>query len=219
MHALNEYLDHTLLKPDVLKAQVSEACQHTIQHQFAGLCLPPSYVKHANDHLAERKPKLITVIGFPLGYQRISAKAEEARVALDDGADELDMVLNISAFKSGLVSYVQEDIDNIAQLTHLNNKLVKVILETGLLTRQEIIDACRICADTKVDYVKTCTGFNGGEASVEDVQLMREHLPSHTKIKASGGIKDATKAWRLIESGADRLGTSASLNLVAHEAR
>ena len=216
LNPLSGYLDHTLLKPDLTAAQVQEGCQHTIDHQFAGICLPPVYVKHANEQLNGYKAKVVTVIGFPLGYQKIGTKTEEARLALDDGADEVDMVLNISAFKSGLISYVNEDIDSIVQLTHFNNKLVKVIIETALLSEQEIIEACRICANNKVDYVKTCTGFNGGQASTQDVQLMHEHLPVRTKIKASGGIKDTATAWSLIESGADRLGTSSSLSLVAH---
>lgn len=218
INPLNGYLDHTLLKPDLTADQMHAGCQHTIDHHFAGICLPPAWVKQANEYLADRKAKVVTVIGFPLGYQKIGTKTEEARLALDDGADELDMVLNISAFKSGASSYVREDIDSIVQLTHRTNKLVKVIIETALLSESEIIEACRICADNKVDFVKTCTGFNGGQATVQDVQLMHENLPAHTKIKASGGIKDTTTAWNLIESGADRLGTSSSLRLVADEA-
>ena len=214
---VNNYLDHTLLKPDLQLNQVTEGAQLAIQHQFAGLCIPPSYVKHAHEQLAGTKVKVITVIGFPLGYHKMSPKTEEARVALDDGADELDMVLNISAFKSGLTSYVEEDITNIAHLTHRHNKLLKVIIETGLLTQKEIRDACHICAHAQVDYVKTCTGFNGGQATVEDVALMREELPANTKIKASGGIKTLETANALINAGADRLGTSSSLNLLTYD--
>lgn len=216
LNGINQYIDHTILKPDLLMKQVKEGCEQAIEHQFAGLCLPPVYVKQANEKLSESKPKVITVVGFPLGYQKMGPKAEEARVALDDGADELDMVLNISAFKSGNKKYVQEDIESIAHLTHMNNKLIKVIIETSLLSEAEIQEACRLCANTKVDYVKTCTGFNGGGANVHDIQIMRKNLPSNTKIKAAGGIKDPNFAYQLIEAGADRLGTSSSLNLINH---
>ncbi len=217
MGRLNAYLDHTVLKPDLEINQVTEAAQLATQHQLAGLCIPPSYVKHAHERLSGFKVKAVTVIGFPLGYQKISLKTEESREALDDGADEVDMVLNISAFKSGMTNYVQEDIDSITHLTHRHNKLIKVIIETGLLDKEEIKKACSLCAFSGVDYVKTCTGFNGGHASVEDVTLMRESLPANTKIKASGGIKTVESAQALINAGADRLGTSASLNLIAYD--
>lgn len=219
MERLHAYLDHTLLKPDLKINQVTEAAQLATHHQLAGLCIPPSYVKHAHEQLAGHKVKAVTVIGFPLGYHKISPKTEEAREALDDGADEVDMVMNVSAFKSGLTHYVQEDLDSIAHLTHRHNKLLKVIIETGLLDKEEIKKACALCASSEVDYVKTCTGFNGGHASVEDVTLMREALPANTKIKASGGIKTIESAQALINAGADRLGTSATLNLIAYDAQ
>lgn len=214
---LNRYLDHTLLKPDLTMDQVTEAAKLAIQHQFAGLCIPPSYVKYTHENLVGGSVKAVTVIGFPLGYQKISPKTEEARVALDDGADELDMVLNVSAFKSRLTSYVEDDIKSITQLTHRHNKLLKVIIETGLLDHEEIKEACSICARSEADYVKTCTGFNGGQANVADVALIREYLPPNMKIKASGGIKSRESAEALINAGADRLGTSSSLKLIANE--
>jgi deoxyribose-phosphate aldolase len=218
MERLHAYLDHTLLKPDLKIQQVTEAAQLATHHQFAGLCIPPSYVKHAHEQLSGSKVKAVTVIGFPLGYQKISPKTEEAREALDDGADEIDMVMNVSAFKSGLTQYVQEDIDSITHLTHRHNKLIKVIIETGLLDEEEIRKTCSLCASSGVDYVKTCTGFNGGHANVDHVALMRESLPANTKIKASGGIKTVESAKALIDAGADRLGTSSSLNLIAYDA-
>lgn len=218
MERLNAYLDHTLLKPDLEIHQVTEAAQLATHQHLAGLCIPPSYVKHAHEQLSGSKVKAVTVIGFPLGYQKISPKTEEAREVLDDGADEVDMVMNVSAFKSGLTNYVQEDIDSITHLTHRHNKLIKVIIETGLLDEEEIKKACSLCAFSGVDYVKTCTGFNGGHASVDNVALMRESLPAHTKIKASGGIKTVESAQALISAGADRLGTSSSYNLIAYDA-
>jgi len=217
MVTLNQYLDHTCLRPEAGKGDISQVCREAVDNQLAGVCIPPYYIQHASEHLQARKVNLVTVIGFPLGYHKISTKAEEARKAIDDGADELDMVINMAAFRSGCMKYVQEDIERITALARMNNKLVKIIIETGLLDEEGIVEACRICADCGVDYVKTCTGFNGGQANASAIRLIRSHLPASIKVKAAGGIRDADSARQLIEAGSDRLGTTSSLKIIADE--
>ncbi len=215
-HAIASYIDHTLLKPESTHNQVKQLCQEASQNQFAAVCIPPYYVQMACELLQNTGVNIATVIGFPLGYNMTSAKAEEARKAISDGADELDMVMNIAAFKSGKKALVKEDIQSITTLARLRNRVSKVIIETALLDEHEIRDACAICEDCDSHFVKTSTGFNGGGARVEDVQAMRETLSPKIKIKASGGIKDVEFANELIEAGADRLGTSSGLKLVGN---
>jgi deoxyribose-phosphate aldolase len=158
--------------------------------------------------------KVATVIGFPLGYSATPSKATEIQKAIDDGADELDVVINVSAVKSGDWNYVQNDIKTVALATQMKGKIIKVILETGLLNKKEIKKLCEICTDVGVDYVKTSTGFNGEGATVEVVEYLRENLPSSIKIKASGGIRTTKKAKDMLEAGANRLGTSSSIKIV-----
>ena len=214
---MSAYIDHTLLKPAAEKGDVDVLCEEANKNEFAAVCIPPFYLQHAYQMVEQTKVNLATVIGFPLGYNKMSTKTEEARKAIDDGADELDMVMNITAFKSGMMEIVQEEIESVVTLARMNNKIVKVIIETGLLDNEEILQACTTCAHAGVDYVKTCTGFNGGQAEVDTIALMRKHLPNTIKIKASGGIKEVEKANELIKAGADRLGTSSGLKLIAHE--
>ena len=212
---LNSYIEHTILKPDSSREQVLKVCREAVENNFAGACIPPYFLQHARKEIPDNsETQLVTVIGFPMGYNMTSIKAEEAKKAIDDGADELDMVMNIAAFKSGNLPFVQDDIESIVTIGRLKNKLVKVIIETGLLSDEEIIKACAICAKAEVPYVKTSTGINAGGAKSEHVKLMREHLPKSIKIKASGGIRSTEFANELIELGADRLGTSSGLSLI-----
>jgi deoxyribose-phosphate aldolase len=161
--------------------------------------------------------KIITVIGFPLGYSTVASKVEEAKKAIISGADEVDMVMNIAAFKSGDFVTVLNDIQAVTTACHLQNKVIKVIIETAYLNEEEIEKACRLCVDCEVDFVKTSTGFATSGATIEAVELMRKILPAKTKIKAAGGIRDIAFAEALIKAGASRLGTSASLNLIGVE--
>ncbi|MGZ5303408.1 MAG: deoxyribose-phosphate aldolase, partial [Bacteroidia bacterium] len=161
------------------------------------------------------KVKIATVAGFPLGYSTTEAKAAETKKALADGADEVDMVINIAAVKSGDWDYVRNDIETLSHICHSRKMLLKVIFETALLTDEEIVKLCLICADIKVDFVKTSTGFSTAGATVYHVELMRKNLPDEVKIKAAGGIKSNGFAEELIAAGADRLGTSSSIQIVS----
>jgi deoxyribose-phosphate aldolase len=211
---LARYIDHTVLKADTTQKDIERICQEAIENQFFGVCVPPYFVKHAKKLLRGSGVKTITVVGFPLGYSYINSKVEECKRALEDRAHEIDMVMNISAFKSGNFAFVKDDIQNITTLCRLNNRLIKVIIETSLLSKEEIIKACQICAEAEVDFVKTSTGFNGSGANIENIKLMRDILPKNIKIKASGGIKDNAFANELIKAGASRIGSSAGAKLL-----
>jgi len=192
-------------------------CQEAIAHQFAAVCIPPCYVKLAAGLLYEQKVKVATVIGFPFGYQTAEVKFFEAHKALGAGAAEIDMVMNLAAFKSKQFEAVENEIGELATLCHFKNAQLKVIIETALLSEQEIIAACQICTEAEADFVKTSTGFASRGASVADIQLLRANLPENIQIKASGGIRDFAFARELIAAGADRIGTSAGLQLIKHE--
>ena len=207
-------IDHTILHGDTTLAQVKKLCKEALDNGFAAVCVPPLYVQDAFKMLEETKVKIATVVGFPLGYSPTSAKVEEAKAAFTAGADEVDMVLNVAAFKSDRMSYVKNDIQSVVTAAHIHGKIVKVIIETALLTEKEIIKACELCASVEADFVKTSTGFAGAGATVEHVKLIRSVLPQQVKIKASGGIKTREFALELIDAGADRLGTSSGTKLL-----
>jgi len=207
-------IDHTLLKPDISIEKIKALCNEGIEYGFAAVCVPPYFVTQSKQFLEESKVKLATVIGFPFGYSHSLIKVEEAKRAMDDGAAELDVVMNLAAFFSGYDKDVLKEIQSITQLAHLKNKQVKWIIETGLLSSNDIRKACAIAIKGEVDYVKTSTGFSGEGATVEVVQLLRDLLPKKIKIKASGGIKTREQAEALIAAGADRIGTSSSLQIV-----
>ncbi|RDC64722.1 deoxyribose-phosphate aldolase [Adhaeribacter pallidiroseus] len=211
------YIDHTLLRPDADERMIRQLCAEALEHQFAAVCVPPCYVKIASSILGESPVKIATVIGFPFGYQTAEVKFFEAHKALSTGATEIDVVWNLAAFKTGKLADVENEIGELATLCHLRGGLVKVIIETALLSEEEIIDACAICAQAEADFVKTSTGFAPHGATVEDVLLMRQNLPERVRIKASGGIRDLAFAKELIQAGADRLGTSAGVQLIKHE--
>ena len=212
---LAAHIDHTLLRPDCTEAQIIQLCEEAAAHGFASVCVPPCYVALAVARLAGTTVPVCTVVGFPLGYSSSSVKFKETEVALYDGAHEVDMVINISALKSGKTEAIQAEILDLADLCHVHQALLKVIIETALLTEAEIELACQLCVGGEADFVKTSTGFASRGASVADVELMRRVLPENVRIKAAGGIRTRAAAEALIAAGADRIGSSNSVALIA----
>jgi deoxyribose-phosphate aldolase len=210
---LNQYIDHTLLKPEATSAQIEKLCQEAKEHEFFSVCINSYYVKRAVAMLGNTSVKVCTVVGFPLGASTMETKRFEAMKACAEGAREIDMVMNNSAVKSGEWQYVLDDMSSLAQVCHQQGAILKVILETCLLTQEEKIKACELAVKAKVDFVKTSTGFSTSGATVEDIKLMRS-LVGSMGVKASGGIRDTETARKMIEAGATRLGTSASVEIV-----
>jgi deoxyribose-phosphate aldolase len=207
-------IDHTLLRADVTEKEIKKLCAEAKEYGFAAVCVPPYFVRKCKTWLKDTNVKIATVIGFPLGYSHTPSKVEDARRAIDEGADEIDMVINIIALKAGDVNYLKNELISAGTIIQLRGGKLKVILETGLLTENEITIACKLCTEMNVDYVKTSTGFTEKGASVDVVKFLRNQLPKSIKIKASGGIRDRAFAEELIAAGADRLGTSASVAIV-----
>lgn len=205
-------IDHTLLKPEAMPADIQKLCQEAREYQFCSVCVNPVYVPLAKKELVGTSVKVCTVIGFPLGATTAFAKAAEARDAVVWGADELDMVIRIGALKSGLYEDVHHDIAAVVDAA--GGRLVKVIIETALLTDSEKETACKIAVDAGANFVKTSTGFSRGGATVEDVKLMRAVVGPKIGVKASGGIRDRETALRMVEAGASRLGLSAGVAVV-----
>lgn len=216
---LASYIEHTNLAPTLTGADIEKLTEEALTYNFAGVCVPPFWVKKAKRDLNGAPIATVTVIGFPLGYQRTETKLHEIKLALQDGADELDLVINVSAIKHNAFEWIKPEILRCAQLIHEQEKLLKVILETAYLTDEEIIRTCKVCADAGADFVKTSTGFAPAGAKVEHIRLMRASVPESVGIKASGGIRTLEQALAMIEAGADRLGTSAGVLLVAGQAR
>ena len=215
MQDINKYIEHTLLKQDAQKDELLKLFAEAREHAFLGVCVNPCFVPFAKENLKDSDVKIVTVIGFPLGANCSEVKAFETEKAIKDGADEIDMVINVSKIKDKDYEYVQSDIEAVRKACP--NNILKVILETDLLTKEEIKKACEICIEAKADLVKTSTGFvkNGIGAKVEDVKIMYETVsPYGLKVKASGGIRDTEKAKALIEVGASRLGTSSGVAIV-----
>lgn len=211
------FIDHTVLKAETTLADVKRICAEAIEHQFAAVCVPPYYVAPARQALQDSSVRLATVIGFPMGYSATVAKVEEIKRAIDEGADEFDVVINVAAVKDGKWAFVRNDLDRMVTACHLRAKHIKVIIETGLLEEEEIRQLCTICNDLVPDYVKTSTGFNGAGANPEVIRLLRSLLKPEIKIKASGGIRTAEDARALIEAGANRLGASKGISIVSEE--
>lgn len=211
---LSHYIDYTILNPDTTFADVENICKEAVELQVYGVCIPPLLVKKTREFLKGQKVKTITVCGFPFGFSAINAKVEEAKKAISDRVHEIDMVMNVSSFKSGNFQHVKQDIQSVSTVCRLSNKLIKVIIETSYLSDDEIKSACEICAEAEVDFVKTSTGFSSAGAKTEHIRLMRESLPKTVKIKASGGIKDRAFALELLEAGADRIGTSSARKIL-----
>lgn len=216
MKNLNKHIEHTLLKQDAKLEDFIKLFNEAKEHQFLGVCINPAYVKLAKEHLKYSDVKVVTVIGFPLGANRSDVKAFETSKAVEDGADEIDMVINVTAIKNKDYNFVVNDIKAVK--TACQDKPLKVILETDLLEKDEIKKACELCIEAKADFVKTSTGFvkGGVGAKAEDVKLMYETVsPYGLKVKASGGIRDKEAALKMLEAGAERLGTSSGVKIVA----
>jgi deoxyribose-phosphate aldolase len=211
-------IDHTLLKPEATKDQVTELCAEAKKYGFASVCINPSYVPLCAKLLRDTAVKVCTVIGFPLGATSTSSKAFEADQACRDGARELDMVINVGMLKSGMYEYVENDIFAVVATGRRYGALVKVILETGLLSDEEKIKGCMLAKRSGADFVKTSTGFAKGGATVGDIALMRKVVGSAMGVKASGGVRTREDALAMVASGADRIGASASVKIISTEA-
>ncbi|WP_247235936.1 deoxyribose-phosphate aldolase [Telluribacter sp. SYSU D00476] len=216
MNSLSSYIDHTLLSPTASETDVRKLCEEAWIQQFKAVCVAPTYVGYTKDMLefCPVRIEIATVIGFPLGYSTTDTKLREAENALRDGATELDVVINLSQFKSMAYLSVREELRQLATLSHEQNALLKVIIETAYLDLFELHTACEICVEAGADFVKTSTGFSPKGAELDTVRQMRSILPAHTKIKASGGIRTREQAIAFIEAGADRIGTSAGVAIV-----
>lgn len=214
MKNIERYIEQTILKPTMDANDVDRLVGEAKEFSFKGICLPPFWVKKARRELGSDSPvQLVTVAGFPLGYHMTETKLEEIKVALRDGADEIDLVMNVSAMKAQM-PWVKIEFAKCASLVHEHERLLKVIIETAYLSASELELACQWCAAAGIDFVKTSTGFAPEGAKIDDIQRMRELLPSNVGIKASGGIKTYEQAVALIEAGADRLGTSSGIEII-----
>lgn len=214
---ISQYIDHTLLKPTTLISDIEKLCADARQYKFAAVCVPPPFVKQAAASLAGTGIKTATVIGFPFGYSAVEAKLAEILLAIVDGADELDIVINLVALKNNDWPYLANELNHLLPVAHNKGKVVKIIIESGVLTDDEIIKCCELYGAAGVDFLKTSTGYAEKGASVHAVQLMRQHLPPQVQIKASGGIRTYEFASELIAAGATRLGCSASVAIVSGE--
>ena len=209
------YIDHTILKPTTTQADILKLCTEALENNFAAVCVPPLFVKMSKQMVANSTVKVATVIGFPFGYSAIEAKVAEIILAIIDGADELDVVINISAIKNNDWQFLANEINTLMPIIRKQQKVIKIIIESGILTNAEIIKCCDLYGAAGVDFLKTSTGYAEVGATLEAVVLIRKHLTNSIKIKASGGIKSFTFAKQLIDAGADRLGCSSSLKIVA----
>ncbi len=209
-------IEHTNLSPTITVSEVDQLAEEAIAFNLFGICIPPFWVKRAKRELGKEKVILVTVVGFPFGYQMTETKLDEARRALDNGADEIDWVWNISSFKTGL-PWTKIELAKASKFIHDQQKILKVIIETSYLSNEEIVTACKLCSDAGADFVKTSTGFSSGGATIEHIQLLRKNLPEVVGIKASGGIKNYQQAKQMLEAGAERLGTSSGVSIVKEQ--
>jgi deoxyribose-phosphate aldolase len=216
MRNLSSYIDHTLLTPVARETEIRKLCEEAWIHQFKAVCVAPTYVAYTKEMLefCPVKIEIATVIGFPMGYSTTLTKITEAQEAISNGATELDVVMNISQFKSMAYLSVREELQQLVQLSHEREAKVKVIIETAYLDSFDLYTACEICAEAGVDYVKTSTGHAPTGADIEVVSKMRSILPAEIKIKASGGIRTYEQAIDFIDAGADRIGTSSGVSIV-----
>ncbi|MGV3487140.1 MAG: deoxyribose-phosphate aldolase [Tuberibacillus sp.] len=214
MHTeLAKMIDHTLLKPEATKTDILKLCEEAKEHQFISVCVNPYWVKTAAEVLKDSPVKVCTVIGFPLGATTTATKVFEANLAIEEGATEVDMVINIGELKSGRLDAVEADIAAVVKAAE-GRALVKVILETSLLSDEEIANASQCAKKAGADFVKTSTGFSTGGATVEAVRLMRQTVGPDMGVKASGGIRDYATAQAMIEAGATRIGASAGIKII-----
>ncbi|WP_456299669.1 deoxyribose-phosphate aldolase [Novisyntrophococcus fermenticellae] len=212
--SLLKHVDHTLLKAYATWEDIQKLCEEAITYQTASVCIPPCYVKRVHDTYKDRLT-ICTVVGFPLGYSVTEAKAAETRQALDDGALEIDMVVNISDVKNGDYQRVKEEIKALKAIA--GKKLLKVIIETCYLTEKEKIAMCKAVTEAGADYIKTSTGFGTAGAVLEDIRLFREHIGAGVRIKAAGGVKTIADMEAFLEEGCDRIGTSSAIKLIQGE--
>lgn len=208
-------IDHTILKPNVTDADVIQVCDEAKEHGFFSVCVNPYFVPLVAEHLKGSDVKVTSVIGFPLGASTSFIKAAEAKKAVEDGANEIDMVINVSALKDGKFDFVQSDIAAVVDAIR-GKAILKVILETCLLTKEEIVKGCELSKAAGAQFVKTSTGFSTGGATVEDVKLMKNTVGDALEVKASGGVRDYETAMAVIEAGATRIGASASVDIATH---
>ena len=209
---INKLIDHTLLKADATKAEVTQVLAEALKYDFASVCIQPCHVSYAAQYLKGSDVKVCTVIGFPLGANTSAVKAFETADAIQNGADEIDMVINIGALKDGQDETVLNDIVAVVQAAQ--NKTVKVILETCLLSEEEIVKACQLCMQAKADFVKTSTGFSTGGATIENVRIMKAAIDDPMQVKAAGGIRTYEDLLKMVEAGASRIGTSAGCSIM-----
>lgn len=206
-----QHVDHTYLKAFATWEDIETLCREAIEYHTASVCIPPAYIKRVHDTFGEAI-HICTVIGFPLGYSCTEAKAAEIRKAMADGASELDMVINITDAKNGDFDKITEEIRTLKAVT--GEKILKVIIETCYLTRDEKISLCKCVTDAGADYIKTSTGFGTDGATIEDILLFKEHIGPNVKMKAAGGIRSVEDMERFLEAGCDRLGTSSAIKLI-----
>lgn len=212
---LAKYLDHTNLKPDATEASIRETCEEAIKYNTASVCINSHWIPLAAELLKDTTVNPITVVGFPLGATNTETKVYEAITAIDDGAEEIDMVLNVGELIGGNLAYLTADIQAVAEAVHAKNKMLKVIFETSLLNDEQIVDACHASENAGADYVKTSTGFSTEGATLHNVELMRKTVGSKLGVKASGGIHSREEAMAMIEAGASRLGVSATVKILS----
>jgi deoxyribose-phosphate aldolase len=210
------YIDHTILKPTTTIKEVEQRCAEAREYGFAAVCIPPPFVRLTKQLLEGSGVKTCTVIGFPFGYSAVEAKVSEILLAMVDGADELDMVINLVALKNNDWAYLANEIGTIVPLIHAKGKILKVIVESGVLTEDELIKCCHLYAPAGIDFMKTSTGYAETGATLKAVQIMRQHLSPSIQIKASGGIRSFAEAKAFIDAGASRIGTSSGVAII-HE--
>ncbi len=211
---LNKYIDHTLLKAEATDAEIETLCKEAIEYDFYSVCVNSCHVELCNRLLKNTDVKISSVVGFPLGAMSTAAKTFEAEDACKNGAEEIDMVINVGKLKSCDYEYVENDIHSVCEVAKLHNAIVKVIIETCLLTKDEITQVCEIATKAGAHFVKTSTGFSTDGATAENVSLMRASIPNFMQVKASGGIRDYDKAVEMIEAGAGRIGTSSGVKIM-----
>jgi len=207
------YIEHTNLNPTLTIKDVDQLVVEANQFHFLGVCVPPFWVKRAKREIGTNNILLVTVAGFPFGYSMTETKLDEIKRAIDNGADEIDVVWNVTSFKTG-IPWTKIEVAKCSKLVHDHQKILKVIIETAYLSDPEIVTACKLCADAGVDLVKTSTGFAPSGAKEEHVKLMKASLPSSVGIKASGGIKTLEQTMQMIEAGASRIGTSSGIKIL-----
>lgn len=209
---LNKYIDHTILKATASNSDVQKLCEEAIEHEFYSVCVNGCYVADAKQLLQGTDVKVAAVVGFPLGAMTTAAKVFEAKEAVENGASEIDMVINVAKLKDGEFEYVENEIRQIKEV--IGDNVLKVIIETCYLTYEEKVKACELSLVAKADFVKTSTGFGTGGATYEDVKLMKSVVGDNAKVKASGGVRDKETAQKYVELGAERLGTSSGIDIV-----